>query len=254
MSNLASITDSAKTLSKNPLGLLALFIVLIYGIAALFLSFAKDLSVAERLPLVWFLVLFPILVLSAFLWLVSRHGNKLYSPSDFKDEENYVKMQLSAVASLTAAVAKNRAETTDNEIANIIDTVRSLDNKRINNRENHILWVDDRPENNQFERKAFEAIGIEFTLSLSTNDALFQLDNKRFAAIISDMGRKEGPQEGYVLLDEIRRNSNDTPFFIFSSSNLPKHKQKALQQGAQGSTNNGQELFQMVTKSILTRK
>ncbi|MBY0475234.1 MAG: hypothetical protein K2Q13_09275 [Nitrosomonas sp.] len=63
------------------------------------------------------------------------------------------------------------------------------------------LWVDDRPENNVYERQAFQAQGVEFSLALSTNEALDILKTNKFAVIISDMGRKEGPQEGYVLLD-----------------------------------------------------
>ncbi len=59
-----------------------------------------------------------------------------------------------------------------------------------------ILWVDDRPDNNIYERKAIESMGLEFSLALCTEEALTLLSHRRFAAIISDMGRKEGPKEG----------------------------------------------------------
>src|SRR5262245_13907150 len=101
------IIDAAKTLSRNPLGIIALFIVLVYGLAALVTAFASSFAPDERLPLVYFLVIFPIVVLIIFAWLVSRHSNKLFSPQDFKNEENYVKMQMSAVASLAVAAAKD---------------------------------------------------------------------------------------------------------------------------------------------------
>jgi CheY-like chemotaxis protein len=111
--------------------------------------------------------------------------------------------------------------------------------------------VDDRPENNVNERNAFEAMGITFSLALSTNEALAQISNRRFAAIISDMGRKEGPREGYVLLDELRSGGNDIPLFFYSASNLPEHKHETIEHGGQGSTNNPQELFQMVMRALL---
>jgi hypothetical protein len=60
--------------------------------------------------------------------------------------------------------------------------------------QNKILWVNDRPENNVYERKAMESMGLEFTLVLSTDEAIQMLGVRRFAAIISDMGRKEGPR------------------------------------------------------------
>ncbi|MDK7838786.1 response regulator, partial [Klebsiella pneumoniae] len=97
---------------------------------------------------------------------------------------------------------------------------------------NRILWVDDRPENNVYERQAFEAQGIEFALALSTDEALELLKTNKFAAIISDMDRKEGAQEGYVLLERLRAMGDKTPFMIYASSDLPEHKRMARERGA----------------------
>lgn len=76
--------ETAKALSRNPLGIIALFIVLVYGFASLVTAFAGSFTAAERLPLIYFLVSFPILVLGVFGWLVSKHSAKLFAPSDFK--------------------------------------------------------------------------------------------------------------------------------------------------------------------------
>jgi CheY-like chemotaxis protein len=113
-----------------------------------------------------------------------------------------------------------------------------------------ILWVDDHPDNNVYERNALESTGVEFTLALSTQQALEILSKKRFAAIISDMGRKEGPREGYALLEAVRAIDPDTPFFIYAGSNAPKHKREAAARGAQGTTNKPQELFDMVIQAL----
>jgi CheY-like chemotaxis protein len=117
-------------------------------------------------------------------------------------------------------------------------------------RQKHILWVDDRPDNNIHERAALEAMGFSFTLALSTDEALQTLSKERFAAIISDMGRQEGPREGYRLLDAVHRKGDKIPFFIYAGSNAPKHKREATEHGAQGCTNNARELFELVTQSI----
>ena len=113
-----------------------------------------------------------------------------------------------------------------------------------------ILWVDDRPDNNAYERRALESLGIEFTLALSTREALDLLSKKRFAAIISDMGRKEGPREGYVLLDAVRATDQKTPFFIYAGSNAAEHKREAIERGAKGSTNRVKELLEMVIQAL----
>ena len=80
----------ATGLARNPLGIIALFIVLVYGFASLVTVFADKLVAQERILLVWFMVLFPILVLAAFTWLVTRHSSALFAPSDFKDEKHYL--------------------------------------------------------------------------------------------------------------------------------------------------------------------
>lgn len=203
-------------------------------------------------------MIFPVIVLIVFAWLVSHHSGKLFSPSDFKDEENYVKMQMTAVASLTAATTKSDGIASENDIQKIVDAVRQSFPAKVqeeaNDWRNHILWVDDRPDNNTYERRAFESFGLRFTLALSTNEALGFLKSNKYAAIISDMGRREGSREGYVLLDTIRRQGNQTPFIIYAGSNLPEHKQEAFEHGGQGSTNNAQDLFEIVMKAIVTHK
>lgn len=109
-----------------------------------------------------------------------------------------------------------------------------------------ILWVDDRPGNNRHERKALESFGVEFTLAESTTEALDILARRRFAAIISDMGRREGPQEGYELLGALRQQDRSTPFFIYAGSAAPEHKHTARERGAQGTTSDPTELVDMV--------
>ncbi len=101
--------EVATALARNPLGIIALFIVLVYGFASLVTAFTGGLSAAERMPLIYFLMGFPILVLAAFTWLVSKHSGKLFAPGDFKNEDNYVKMQLSTVASLAVTPGPDAA-------------------------------------------------------------------------------------------------------------------------------------------------
>jgi hypothetical protein len=89
MDGFSTFGQSAKGLARNPLGIIALFIVLVYGFASL-VTTTGSLQSGERLPLIWFLVLFPVLVLFVFGWLVSCHHRKLYAPADFKDEHNFI--------------------------------------------------------------------------------------------------------------------------------------------------------------------
>lgn len=248
--------ETARGLARSPLGIIALFIVLVYGVASLVTTFAGALTTAERLPLIYFLVFFPVLVLIVFAWLVSNHHENLFGPSDFKDEKHFVQMRMAAAASLVAArAAKGESHPSKSEIDKLVEVVRAAVPARAEGGDrwrNHILWVDDRPENNTYERHAFEALGLRFTLALSTDDAFERLAQARYAAIISDMGRREGPREGYVLLDRLRQEGNQTPLFFYATSNAPEHKRETREHGGQGCTNNAQDLFEMVTTAVIS--
>lgn len=121
----------------------------------------------------------------------------------------------------------------------------SLDRKR------SVLWVDDRPENNAYGRIILEEMGIEVITALSTNQAMMWLKKSTVDVIISDMGRKEGSYEGYVLLDRLREKGDQTPFIIFAGSKKPKHVAEVIRRGGQGCTNNFTELLSIVTSFIL---
>jgi hypothetical protein len=66
------------------------------------------------------------------------------------------------------------------------------------------------------------------------------------------MGRKEGPREGYKLLEALRPKDKVTPFFIYAGSSAAKHQREAALRGAQGTTNVAQDLIEMVTRSLPT--
>ncbi len=86
--NIQEFGDIAVQLAKNPLGIIAMAFVLIYGIAAL-LTKAGSFDPPEKKILAWFLALFPVLVLTVFTYLVIFHHTKLYAPYDFKNENNF---------------------------------------------------------------------------------------------------------------------------------------------------------------------
>jgi CheY-like chemotaxis protein len=119
-----------------------------------------------------------------------------------------------------------------------------------------VLWVDDIPDNNIHERAAFEKYNVRFVLATSTEDAMRGIrTGAPFDAIISDMGRPPDPRAGYTLLKEVRdkevRDSKSkVPYFIYAGSRAPAHQREAKARGAQGTTNIGSELIDMVLRSF----
>jgi CheY-like chemotaxis protein len=112
------------------------------------------------------------------------------------------------------------------------------------------LWVDDRPESNMYERQALEQLGIQFTISTSTEDALKKLQLGNYSIIISDMGRPHDKQAGYTLLEEIRKRGVTTPFIIYAGSRSPEYTDETRRRGGLGTTNMPIELFEMVVDAI----
>jgi hypothetical protein len=80
MSDQDNFGKTAKALARGPLGIIALFIALVYAMAGLVFILAKDVNPGERTPLIYFLVIFPCFVLGVFAWLVAKHHEKLYAP------------------------------------------------------------------------------------------------------------------------------------------------------------------------------
>ncbi len=77
--------------ARNPLGIIALFISLIYGMSALLLGTSiGKLEKWNETILVIFIVLFPCAVLTIFGWLVACHHRKLYGPGDFKNDDAFL--------------------------------------------------------------------------------------------------------------------------------------------------------------------
>ena len=73
-----------------------------------------------------------------------------------------------------------------------------------------VLWVDDRPDNNIFERAAMEKYNVQFVLANSTEEAIAKLSSAPFDAIISDMGRPPDPRAGCTLLQAVRSRGNQS--------------------------------------------
>ncbi len=113
-----------------------------------------------------------------------------------------------------------------------------------------ILWVDDRPDNNIIERRSMAAYNLDFVLAQSTGEALAELRKQRFDAIISDMGRPQDSRAGYTLLEAVRGSGDQTPYFIYAGSRDPAHVREARSRGAQGATNRGDELLQMLLQTL----
>ena len=105
-----------------------------------------------------------------------------------------------------------------------------------------LLWVDDRPEHNSWERELFHSFGAVVVPVESTRSALACLQNEAFHVAISDIHRHDDPAGGLAGAGEIRAIAPDMPIVFYvlelASTQSPN--------GAHGITNEPNELLHLV--------
>ena len=85
-----SFGDNAVKLAKTPLGIIAIFVVLVEGIVAYIFTNSQNVDYSIQLIFTLFAVFFPIIVIGIFWHLVINHNTKLYSPSEYKASDDFL--------------------------------------------------------------------------------------------------------------------------------------------------------------------
>lgn len=85
-----------------------------------------------------------------------------------------------------------------------------------------VLWVDDHPENNAFLIEQLQRNAVRVDLAKNTAQALSYLGQRRYGAILSDMGRTENgtevPDAGMRLLKAVQDSGMEIPVLFYTSS------------------------------------
>jgi len=84
-----------------------------------------------------------------------------------------------------------------------------------------VLWVDDHPENNALLIDQLQRNAVRVDLVKGTNEALAYLHQRRYGAVLSDMGRIENgtnvPDAGLRLLRSVRDYDASIPVLFYTS-------------------------------------
>jgi pimeloyl-ACP methyl ester carboxylesterase len=118
-------------------------------------------------------------------------------------EESRRQQRVDAAMARADELAAPRTQTDAVErLGNRFERIRPLLAKRL-----RILWVDDRPEDNKFERDLMKQLGMDVSPVISTAEALnaLRLHDPSYAVVISDMDRREQPRvDGCRIRDRSR--------------------------------------------------
>ena len=169
-----SLRETAITLAKSPLGLIALFLVLIDSMASASIVFSNNLKETHVTILVVFIILFPILIFSAFIYLIIFHREKLYSPGDFKNEDNYMRTQDMPYSKAISGVLAPHDESPQSAPPRIVETQQpAISDDTVANSEGN-EWL---KPNASWTTKKYE-IAYRFAVIGKNHDVISDIDKK----------------------------------------------------------------------------
>jgi CheY-like chemotaxis protein len=113
-----------------------------------------------------------------------------------------------------------------------------------------VLWVDDRPANNEFERKWLRPHGIVFDSVVSTDEALEQLANESYDLVITDLGREHSSDRsataGAAFLDQPIVRNGGPPVIVYAGTWAVAQRGDLISRGALDVMSNREHLFDTV--------
>jgi len=99
-----------------------------------------------------------------------------------------------------------------------------------------VLWVDDRPANNEAERKLLRTHGIVFDCVVSTAEAIEQLVNESYDLVITDLGRQgssdRSSSAGAAFLDQPVIRDGGPPVIVYAGAWAVAQRAELVRRGA----------------------
>jgi hypothetical protein len=118
-----------------------------------------------------------------------------------------------------------------------------------------VLWVDNDPQGNAWEREAMDALEISVTTVLSTEEAEFFLERGRVDLVISDMTRPDEEVDerpaGYKLRDAMHRHGVTAPLIFYI---LELDLDRTAPERTFAMTNRPDELLDYVMDALTVRR
>ena len=138
------------------------------------------------------------------------------------------------------------------DVATLVEAIPSLCASP--RRAARVLWVDDRPANNEYERGLLRPAGIVFDNVVSTREAIEQLRNETYDLVITDLGR-EGSSDrshdaGATFLDHPAVRSGGPPVIVYAGTWAVARRDELIQRGAIEVMGNREHLIETVLRSL----
>jgi CheY-like chemotaxis protein len=116
-----------------------------------------------------------------------------------------------------------------------------------------VLWVDDHPLNNFWERLALANIGVMVDSYTANSDALVALKMSKYDVVVSDVGRDPGTETGFDLVRTIRQAGVAVPFLFYTGTLTSELRGKAEAAGATNIFDSPGPLIDAIVSTLTAR-
>lgn len=110
-----------------------------------------------------------------------------------------------------------------------------------------ILWIDDNPAGNTWERQMLAAFGVSFVTVETTSSALACLRAEHFDLVLSDIARADNPDEGLDALPLVLQMAPGVPL-VFYVGHVASDR--PIPTGSKGITAEPNELLHLVLDQL----
>jgi CheY-like chemotaxis protein len=125
--------------------------------------------------------------------------------------------------------------------------LRRVKNAEHNLKGARLLWVDDQPEGNAWERSMISAFGVEIISVESTSAAVECLKTNPFDLIISDIARDDRAEAGIEAIPRLREVNAKIKLVFYI---LELDEARGTPPGVFGITNEPEELLHLIVDSV----
>lgn len=117
-----------------------------------------------------------------------------------------------------------------------------------------VLWVDDRPANNELERTLLRVHGIVFDNVVSTSEAIEQLKNDSYDLVITDLGRSHSSDRsetaGETLIEHPMLRRGGPPVIVYAGWWAVQRRDELIRSGASDVMENRERLIETVLRLL----
>lgn len=215
-----SFVDKALAYSRTPLGIIALFIVLVYLLASLVVMLGKSRGLTDQhiFLLVCFLISFPYLIFIGFWHLIYKRASNLIFPQSYNDEAHYNEAKkVDALIEVLKAYEEKGQDISPALVEQLLDSLPiNITHNSDMKKSASLLWVLNDMNEAVHERSSYQKRDVVCVVETDFDRALANLNRRQFNAVVVI---KRVSEENKIQFDKIKQATGNAPLIAYQNDN-----------------------------------